>query len=128
MRKMVLFLAVAAVAVVISGCASIVTTDKLNNQTLCPGEKNVAHVNTSNWGIYVLSIPILTGSSDDVGSIAIMKDTVNVPTAVDMATKKAHDLGATKTTDLTSHYSNFWIAPLFVVFIRSVEVSGNAVK
>ena len=56
------------------------------------------------------------------------KDTVNVKAVTDMVTDKSKALGGTSTLDLKSNTSGFWIIPLFVVFYRSVEVSGNAVK
>ncbi len=125
----VICLAIAMIAIV--GCSSIQVAPKesMNDQKLAAGsEQNVAHVNAQTWGLYVLSIPILTGDTENEGTMAVMKDTVNVKSVVNMATKKSKELGATKSLDMVSSASSIWIFPLFVVFLRSTEVSTNAVK
>jgi len=101
-----------------------------NDEKIASTENNVAHINGDNWGVYLLWLPILTGDTAKPGSIAVMKDTVNVPSVVDMVTKKGKDHGATKVLDLVSSKSSipvFWfIIP--IVSLKFVEVSGNAVN
>ena len=60
--------------------------------------------------------------------MAFGEDSVNVQSVVDMTTAKSKELGGAKFVDLQSSVSSLWIAPLFVVFIKSVEVSGNSLK
>ncbi|HPN83901.1 MAG TPA: hypothetical protein PK821_01065 [Victivallales bacterium] len=130
MKKMA-FLVVCAVAIIaVAGCASMQTATTLNDQKISAADANVAHINGDNWGVYVLWFPILTGDTSKPGSIAIMKDTVNVPSVVDMVTNKSKEHGGTKTLDLVSSRSSmpvFWfIIP--IVSLKFVEVSGNSVK
>jgi len=132
MKKLMLIAAAVAALVLIQGCAStqIAKDNDLSGQKISDesGVNNVAHVYGTNWGLYCCSIPLISGSTDKVGSIAWGQDTVNVASVVKMVTGKAQNLGGTSTLDLTSTTSSFWIFPTFVLFIRSVEVSGNAVK
>ena len=130
MKKLMLIAAAVAALVLIQGCASTqVAKDKdLSGQNLSDHGTNVAHVYGTNWGLYCLSIPLISGNTDNPGSIAWGKDTVNVPSVVKMVTGKAQNLGGTYTLDVKSSTSNFWLMPTFVLFIRGVEVSGNAVR
>ncbi len=130
MKKMA-FLAVCAIAVLaVAGCASMQTATVLNDQKIGDAGNNVAHINGDNWGVYLLWIPILTGDTAKPGSIAVMKDTVNVPSVVDMVTMKSKEMKGTKTLDLVSSRSSlpvFWfIVP--IVSLKFVEVSGNSVN
>ncbi|MHB9138253.1 MAG: hypothetical protein ACYC4Q_02500 [Victivallaceae bacterium] len=128
MKRLVLF-AVAAVAFVfVQGCSSIQTAEEMNGQKISASGSNVAHVHGSSWGLYCLSIPLISGDTSKIGSVAWGKDTVNVNAVTSMVTEKSKTLGATSTLDLQSATSSFWIMPTFVLFIKSVEVSGNAVK
>ncbi len=125
MKKTIALFLSAAVAAVLSGCVGIETVDKkdLNGQTSNLGQP-VAHINAQNWGLYLLTIPLLTGSTDSVGSIAVMKDTVNAESMVPVVTAESKKLGATKTLDLASQYS---VSGLLFYF-REINVSANAVK
>ena len=131
LRKSLLVALVLAVGVVMTGCASLDLGPTLNNQKLTSAdEQPVAHVNGSNWGIYLLPIiPILTGDTDNPGTgITFMDDSVSVDRVVGMVTKKSGELGATKTTDLTSSTFSLWLAPTLVLWYKSCEASGNAIK
>lgn len=128
MRKLMFLAAAAVTAMLVQGCASVQVADKLNNQKIATAGSNVAHVYGENWGIYCLSIPIVSGSTDKPGSTVWGQDTVNVKSVTDMITQKSKTLGGASTLDLKSNTSSFWIMPTFVCFFRSVEVSGNSVK
>ena len=130
MKKLMLIATVVAALALIQGCASTqIAKDKdLSGQKLSESGTNIAHVYGTNWGLYCCSIPLISGSTDKPGSIAWGKDTVNVPSVVKMVTGKAQNLGGTMTVDIQSSTSSFWIFPTFVLFIRGVEVSGNAVQ
>ncbi|MCX7765853.1 MAG: hypothetical protein N2246_04000, partial [Candidatus Sumerlaeia bacterium] len=93
--------------------------------------------NAQNWGIYLLSIPIITGNTKKEFSLsekgvtlgsAFFKDTVNLDCVAAMLTKAAKDDGATMVTDMKSSRRSMWIAPLLVFFIKSNEISANGVK
>jgi len=119
-----------ATAAALTGCASVATGKDLNGQklTLEKDAPEVAHVNVTNWGIYCLWIPLLSGSTEKPGDIAFMQDTVNVNSLVDLATKESKKMGGKKLVDLTSNRNSVWIFPTFVLFFREVQVSGNSVK
>ncbi len=120
------------------GCASIQKGSSCNGLALtAEGKTNVGHYNASNWGIYLLSIPLLTGDTEKefklseegvTTSIAFMKDTVNVDRVEEMLTRAAKDDGATIVEDMTSSRKSVWFAPLLVIFIKSVQISANGVK
>ncbi len=129
MKKLMGLMMGALAVFVISGCSSVQVATKLNDQKLTlAGNTDVAHVNGNTWGLYLLSFPLLTGSTEKPDKMVIGEDSVNVSSVVDMVTARSKALGGKNVVDLTSSSSSFWIAPLFVLFIKSVEVSGNSVK
>lgn len=114
---------------VVVGCASVQTAQKLNDQKLTTGgDVSIGNVNAENWGLYFLWIPLLSGDTEKMGSIAVMKDTVNTESVVSIATKKAKEMGATKSVDLNSSASSMMIFPPFLIFYKAVQVSTNAIK
>ncbi len=129
-KKLAYMAAVTASASIITGCASVDVAKEFNTQRVTVERTTpVAHVNGSTWGLYCLNIPLITGSTKEVGQIAFGEDSVNIQSVVDIVTKKSKMLGATKTTDLTSSNGSTWIPiPPFVFFLKATEVSGNAVK
>ena len=126
MKKIALFLSVAAVALLFAGCASVeaVQTPNLNGQRVSLSGTPVAHLNAQNWGIYLFSIPLFAGSTENPGSIAVLEDTVNVESMIPMVTAKSRELKASRTLDLASQYS----VGGFIFYTRSINVSANAVK
>ena len=130
MKKLMLIAAAAAALTLVQGCAStqVAKGTDLSGESLSSSGSNVAHVYGTNWGLYCLSIPLISGSTDNTGAIVWGQDTVNVASVTKMVTTKAKNLGGTATLDLKSNTSSFWIFPTFVLFIKGVEVSGNAVR
>lgn len=130
MKKLMLLAAAALALVLVQGCASTQVADEFNGQKISTKSdaKDVAHILGSNWGIYCLSAPVVTGSTAPSGSTVWGKDTVNVKSVTEMVTAKSKELGATSTVDLQSSSSSFWIMPAFVLFYREIQVSGNAIK
>ena len=126
MKKIALFLSVAAVALLFAGCASVeaVQNPNLNGQRVSLSGTPVAHLNAQNWGIYLFTIPLLTGSITSPGNIAVLEDTVNVESMIPMVTAKSNELKASRTLDLASQYS----VGGFIFYTRSINVSANAVK
>ena len=122
LKKAIAALALCAAA----GCSSLQTAQNLNGQSLSDVGDTIGHVNGSAWGVYVLWIPILTGSTESPGNIAVFQDTVNVDAVVNMVTAKSAEMGASSTTDLQSTAGGFWIWPVFV--IKDVSASGNAIR
>ncbi len=139
MRKVVGILSLILLVIVgLAGCASIEKAKNFNGLYLTEsGKTNVAHYNAQNWGIYLLSIPLITGDTEKEFSLsekgvtlssAFFKDTVNLDCVAAMLTKAAKDDGATMVTDMVSTRRTIWIAPLLVFFIRSNEISANGVR
>jgi len=123
--------ALIAGAVFMAGCASVDVGKTFNDQRISEERYNgVAHLNGDCWGIYLLSIiPLITGDTSSNGNvIAILQDTVNVDSVTDMVTRKSKELGATRTIDLVSQRSSFWLGFLFVFWYKDCQVSGNAVN
>ena len=129
MIKKLITLCLMASLLVVVGCASVQTAQKLNDQKLTTGgDVSIGNVNAENWGLYFLWIPLLSGDTEKLGSIAVMKDTVNTESVVNLATKKAKEMGATKSVDLNSSASSMMIFPPFLIFYKAVQVSTNAIK
>jgi len=126
MKKLAYFLSAVVVAFCVAGCVSVETVkaNKLNGQKLSASGTKVAHMNVQNWGIYLLNIPLLTGDTESVGSIAVMKDTVNATSVAPVLAKEAKKLGGTEVATAASQYSEFGL--LFVS--RSINMSGNVIK
>jgi len=130
-RRPALLLVALVVGVLLTGCASVNTGTSLNGQKLTTdGGEPVAHINGCNWGIYFLPVfPLLTGDPETPGSGMMgFKDNVTVNDVVDMVTKKSASMGASKTVDLTSDASTMIVWPMPPLFLKEVEVSGNAIK
>ena len=126
MKKIALFLSVVAVGLLFAGCASVevVQNPNLNGQRVSLSGTPVAHLNAQNWGIYLFSIPLFTGSTTSPGNIAVLEDTVNVESMVPVITAKSRELKASRTLDLASQYS----VGGFIFYTRSINLSANAVK
>ena len=122
MKKIMFLLSVAAVGLLFAGCASVeaVQNPNLNGENISLSGTPVAHLNAQNWGIYLFS----TGSTDAVGSIAVLQDTVNVDSMIPVITAKSKELKASQTLDLASQYS----VGGFIFYSRSINISANAVK
>ena len=126
MKKMILSLSLAVAAVLFAGCVSVETVKgaDLNKQSIANSGKTIAHVNVQNWGIYLFSIPLLSGDTSSIGSIAVLKDTVNAEAVAPVVTAEAAKLGGKKVLDMASQYNEFG-----VIFVnRSINVSGNVVR
>lgn len=126
MKKIMLLLSIAAVGLFMSACASVevVKDPNLNGQAIANSGRTIAHLDAQNWGIYLFTIPLLTGSTENPGCIDVLKDTVNVPSLMPVLTAKSKALGASKTLNLASQYSESGL----IFYTRSINISGNAVK
>lgn len=126
MKKIMLLLSIAAIGLFMSACASVevVKDPNLNGQAIANSGRTIAHLDAQNWGIYLFTIPLLTGSTENPGSIDVLKDTVNVPSLMPVLTAKSKALGASKTLNLASQYSESGL----IFYTRSINISGNAVK
>lgn len=125
MTKFMFTLMAAGVVALFSGCASVseAPAEMLHSQKIGPGQ-TVAHLEATNWGIYLFSIPLLTGSVEEPGKIVVFQDTVNAGSVVSLLTAKSKELNATGTYNIVS-----MTMPMpFMFGIRETSVSANVVK
>lgn len=126
--------ALAAVSVIaMTGCSSFQTAANLNRVKIIPGaqaQDYQAHINAEVWGVYLLgAIPMFTGSTLTPGRCTFFNDTVNVSSAVGMATKLTRSrLNADKIYDLQTTTDCAWIIPSGIFWYKSVQVSGNVYR
>jgi len=128
MKKVFAAAMAVTLSVLFTACSSVTTGTNLHDMKLSEGNdlQTIAHLNGDVWGIYLFGIlPLFTGSTATPGSCAVFKDTVRLDNAVSMLTKKAAALDASRVTDLSSATSSAW---LFLISMKSVQVSGNALK
>lgn len=126
MKKIMLFASALAAGLLLSACASVeIVKDKnLSGQKIANSGTTLAHVDAQNWGIYLFTIPLLTGSTANPGSIDVLKDTVTVGSLMPVLTAETKKLGATKVLNLTSQFK----VDGFIFYTRQINISGNAVQ
>lgn len=126
MKKIMLFASALAAGLLLSACASVeIVKDKnLSGQKIANSGTTLAHVDAQNWGIYLFTIPLLTGSTANPGSIDVLKDTVTVGSLMPVLTAETKKLGATKVLNLASQYK----VGGFIFYPRQINISGNAVR
>ena len=126
MKKIMLFASALAAGLLLSACASVeIVKDKnLSGQKIANSGTTLAHVDAQNWGIYLFTIPLMTGSTANPGSIDVLKDTVTVGSLMPVLTAETKKLGATKVLNLASQYK----VGGFIFYTRQINISGNAVR
>lgn len=129
-KKTIFAICAASALLMLGACSSIERATAFNNEKITTSNfQSVGHINAEIWGIYLLNLPILTGSFTQPGKIAVFQDTVTVNNAVNMLTASAkNSLGGTHVVDITSTRNNHWMIPLLVFFYREVQVSGNVLR
>ena len=128
MKKVFAAAMAVTLSVLFTACSSVSTGTNLHDMKLSESNdlETIAHLNGDVWGVYLFGIlPLFTGSTATPGTCAVFKDTVRIDNAVSMLSKKAADLEASRVTDLSSATSSTW---LFLISMKSVQVSGNALK
>lgn len=130
LKKMLTVFAAVAILVTFTACSSVEFATSLNDQRLTASTEltSLGHVNGEIWGIYLFDIALVTGSAANPGSMTCFNNTVRVDNAVKMLTRQAaRNLdGCSAVVDLRSTRTSTWLFPL--LWVRSVQVSGNAVK
>lgn len=132
MIKKVIFSVVAvAMALSFAACSSVQIATVLNKQALTadPNCESVGHIHGKIWGVYLLGLPLFSGSSVEAGKSALFTDTVTVNNAVDLVTKEAKNrMNGTVVADLSSETTTVWLIPTALFWFKSVEASGNVLK
>lgn len=131
-RKLSILLALTGAAVLFAGCSTVQTADSktFNDQSITDSGKSVAHVSGYASGLYLLWIPLFTGSTEEPGAIMWNEDSCNVTAVTKMVTKKSGQLGSSRTIDLVSTKSsvNIPIPFPYIFYWKTATVSGNSVK
>ena len=128
MKKILMTAVSAALALAFTACSSVRTGTNLHDMKLTETDnvQTIAHMHADVWGVYLFGLlPLFTGSTTTPGACAIFKDTVRLDNTISMLTKRAMNLEATRLLSLTSETTCVW---LFVVSIKDVQASANAVK
>ena len=103
--KRIFMLSVAAMAAaVLTGCSALEVA-KPGDFGACKTTTSgnvVGHVSVTAHGLYLLWIPLITGSVDQYGIPCLLIDTANPSTLVNSVTKKAKEMGGKKVIDLVT--------------------------
>lgn len=126
MKKLLTLCVAAATAAVFCGCSSlqVATVDDFNGQKMTPSGSATAHISATNCGLYLLWIPLITGSTDNFGVPTLVTDTVSPQALTAAVTKQAKSAGARTTADLVTDVTSAG----FIFYYRSGTASGTAVK
>ncbi len=125
--KKVMALCVAMVTILaMSGCSSLqtATASDFNKQKISTAGTGVCHVSATNCGLYLFCIPLITGSSENVGAPALITDAVNSTALASMVTSKCKELQASRVLDLNTRNESHG----FIFYWRESYASGNGVK
>ena len=132
MKTILLSASIFAAALLFCGCASVevVKDQNLSGQKIANSGRTLAHIDAQNWGIYLFTIPLLTGSAEEPGAIRWNEDSVNVSAVTKMVTKKSAEKGGKRTIDLVSMTDsvNIPVPFPFILYWKTATVSGNSVK
>ena len=131
-KRIALLFGMAGAVMLFAGCSSLQSAgaQSFNGQQITASGTGVAHVSGYASGFYLLSIPLIVGSTEKPNTIAFGEDSCNVTAVTNMVTAKSKALNASRTVDLVS-MSNSTNIPFpfpFLFYWRSVTVSGNAVR
>ena len=108
MKRLFILSVAAMAAVVLTGCSALEVAKQEDFGACRPATSGttVAHVSVTAHGLYLLWIPLITGSVDQYGVPCLLMDTANPTTLANAVTKKAQELGGRKTIDLVTSGSS----------------------
>ena len=114
------------------------TTEFAGMSLSAEGKDSVAHYNGNAWGIYLLTIPLITGDTEKAKetmnppisfSFTFLKDTVNLESVSKMVSEVAEADGCTTLEDVNSHrLSLLSMFPIPIFYFKFVTVTANGVK
>ena len=122
LKKVAMLLCVFGAAAVLTGCSSLQTAS--NKQDVVSSGTAVEHIAVATHGLYLFSIPLITGSTDNFGVPTLVTDTVSPQALTAAVTKQAKSAGARTTADLVTDVTSAG----FIFYYRSGTASGTAVK
>jgi len=127
MKRFLMCCAVAGAIIGAAGCSSVQVADKntFNGLNASPvAGAPIAHVSTNSYGLYLLWIPLITGSTSNLGFPTIGEDCANSQTQVRLIAEKAAALNGSKIADLSTSTSS--VGLLFN--IKSASASAVVMK
>ena len=79
LKKVAMLLGVFGAAAVLTGCSSLQTASvaDFNKQEVVTSGTAVEHIAVATHGLYLFSIPLITGSTDQYGMPTLVTDTVS---------------------------------------------------
>lgn len=130
MKKYIFLSLLAIISIMFSGCAVVKTGKNYNKQEIALNNPTpIATIYGNNYGYYLFSFfPIVTGNPKNSNEWIWFSDKANVGTVTDMVTKKASELGATKTINMESRVDFTGRMFLWIIYYKNVQVSASAVK
>ncbi len=132
LKKILAVALVVALVAALTGCARLYETDNFNGLDLTAEGRTGTHYAASNWGIYFLWYPLLTGNPekhDSLINVTFLNDTVNLDTVADMVSSAAAGDGYTALEDTGSGYRSITIPfPIpFLCYFRSAAMTTNGI-
>ena len=126
LKKVAMLLGVFGAAAVLTGCSSLQTASvaDFNKQEVVTSGTAVEHIAVATHGLYLFSIPLITGSTDQYGMPTLVTDTVSPQALTAAVTKQAKAAGARTTADLVTDVTSAG----FIFYYRGGTASGTAVK
>lgn len=126
LKKVAMLLCVFGAAAVLTGCSSLQTASvaDFNKQEVVTSGTAVEHIAVATHGLYLFSIPLITGSTDQYGMPTLVTDTVSPQALTAAVTKQAKAAGARTTADLVTDVTSAG----FIFYYRGGTASGTAVK
>ena len=130
MKKLACLAACVISAVALSACSSFEIGSNTNDVKFTTSDaETLAHVNADIWGVYVIGLPVISGSSVEPGKCVVFSDTVDTSNAISFLTRNARKkLNATTITDVQTERTTGWLVPTVFFFYRDIQVSGTVLK
>ena len=126
MKRLFILSVAAAAAVVLTGCSALEVAKQSDFGACRPttSGKTVGHVSVTAHGLYLLWIPLITGSVDQYGTPCFLTDTANPSTLACAVTKKGKELGGRKAIDLDTTGASTG----FLFYYKTASASATVIK
>ena len=126
LKNVMALLCAAVAAVALAGCSSLQTASvaDFNDQRVVNSGTAVKHIAATTHGLYLLWIPLITGSTQNYGVPTLLEDTVSSSALAEAITREAKASGASKTIDLVTNVTSVG----FIFYYNTGTASGTAVK
>ena len=129
-RIIVAVMAFSAILLVASCATYQVSKDFKKQQVDVESEGTpIAYIHAKNYGYYLFNVvPLISGDCENIGATSWFIDNVNPQNAVDLLTKKAKALGASKTVCLQTTHRESGAYTFWIFWYRGSQASGTAIK